>query len=72
MLLCPWVTYLIADGLKLSGIVAILCNGIFLNLYAAPNISRVSRKIVKVAYETMALSAETLVFIFLGMGLFSF
>ena len=30
MLLCPYVSYLIAEGLKLSGIVSILTNGIFL------------------------------------------
>jgi NhaP-type Na+/H+ or K+/H+ antiporter len=72
MLLSPWVTYLIADGLGLSGIVAILTNGIFLNMYAIPNISRGSRKVLKIAYETVAYAAETLVFIFLGIGVFAF
>ena len=43
ILICPWVCYLIADGLELSGIVAILTNGIFLNYYATPNLSRPSR-----------------------------
>jgi len=72
MILCPWVSYLIAEGLELSGIVAILVNGIFLNYYAAPNISNSSKKVLKTAYETVAYSAETLVFIFLGIGLFAF
>ena len=72
MIMCPWVSYLVADGLQLSGIVAILTNGLFLNLYAAPNISRGSRKVLKIAYETIAYSAETLVFIFLGIGVFAF
>lgn len=72
MIMCPWVSYLVADGLQLSGIVAILTNGLFLNLYASPNISRGSRKVLKIAYETIAYSAETLVFIFLGIGLFAF
>jgi len=31
MLLCPWICYLIAEGTGLSGIVAILTNGIVLN-----------------------------------------
>jgi NhaP-type Na+/H+ or K+/H+ antiporter len=35
MLLCPWVCYLIAEGLELSGIVAILINGVFLAQYAS-------------------------------------
>lgn len=72
MILSPWVCYLVADGLEMSGIVAILTNGLFLNLYAAPNISRGSRKVLKISYETIAFSAETLVFVFLGIGLFAF
>ena len=72
MVVSPWVTYLIADGLGLSGIVAILTNGVFLSLYAAPNISRGARKVLKIAYETIAYCTETLVFIFLGIGMFAF
>lgn len=72
MLTSPWVTYLIADGLELSGIVAILINGIFLNYYATPNISRASRKVIKIAVDTVAYISETMVFIFLGMGVFAF
>ena len=30
MLVCPWVAYLISEGLGLSGIVAILTNGVVL------------------------------------------
>lgn len=72
MILAPWVSYLVADGLQLSGIVAILVNGLFLNLYATPNISRGSKKVLQIAYETLAYSAETLVFVFLGIGVFAF
>lgn len=72
MLMSPWVTYLIADGLGLSGIVAILINGIVLNYYATPNISRASRKVIKIAVDTVAYVSETMVFIFLGMGVFAF
>lgn len=72
MVLCPWVSYLIAEGLELSGIVAIMVNGIFLSYYATPNISSSSRKVLKTSYETVAHAAETIVFIFLGIGLFAF
>jgi NhaP-type Na+/H+ or K+/H+ antiporter len=72
MILGPWISYLVADGLELSGIVAILTNGLFLNMYAAPNISKSSRKVLMICYETIAHSAETLVFIFLGIGVFAF
>jgi sodium/hydrogen exchanger 8 len=72
MILCPWVSYLIAEGLKMSGIVSVLCNGIFLATYGAPNLTRGSRKVLKLGYETAAYSCETLVFLFLGIGLFAF
>jgi solute carrier family 9 (sodium/hydrogen exchanger), member 8 len=72
MLMCPYVSYLMAEGLQLSGIVAILINGIFLSYYATPNLSEQSRKVLHMAYETIAFSTETLVFLFLGMGMFAF
>lgn len=72
MLMCPWITYLVADGLELSGIVAILLNGIFLNYYATPNISRASRKVIKITVDTLAYISETTVFLFLGIGVFAF
>ena len=71
MLLCPWVCYLIAEGLELSGIVAILTNGFFLNYYGTPNISKASRKVIKIAVDSLAYVSESFVFIFMGMGLFA-
>jgi solute carrier family 9 (sodium/hydrogen exchanger), member 8 len=68
----PWVSYLIAQGLGLSGIVSILFNGIVLSQYAAQNLSNPSRKVLKLAYETAAYASETCVFVFLGMGVFAF
>ena len=72
MILCPWVSYLIAEGLKLSGIVSILTNGVFLSYYATPNISPAAKKVLQLCYETIAVSAEQIVFLFLGIGLFAF
>lgn len=72
MILCPWVSYLIAEGLKLSGIVSILTNGVFLSYYATPNISPAAKKVLQLCYETVAVGAEQLVFLFLGIGLFAF
>ena len=72
MLLSPWVCYLITDMLQLSGIVAILTNGIFLNIYATPNVSTFTKDIILMAYEGSAYYAESLVFVFLGIGLFAF
>jgi len=39
MVACPWLSYFISEGLMLSGIVAILTNGVVLQIYANPNIS---------------------------------
>jgi len=72
MLLCPYISYLIAEGLELSGICAILINGIFLSYYATPNLSEEGRKLLSMTYETIAFGFETLVFLFLGMGMFAF
>jgi len=60
-----------AEGLELSGIVSILTNGIFLNYYGTPNITRASRKVIKIAIDTLAYITESMVFLFLGMGVFS-
>ena len=71
MIMCPLVAYFIASGLNLSGIVSILVNGVLLNYYAKPNISMAARKIIKMLYEVVAHASETIVFLFLGIGLFT-
>lgn len=70
MILCPWVSYLIAEGLKMSGIVSILINGVFLAQYVAPNLSQTSKKVMSAGYETVAWGAEAIVFLFIGIGMF--
>lgn len=71
MLICPWVSYLIAEGLELSPIVSILTTGITLNYYGTPNISLGSEKVMKVCVDTLAYVTETMVFLFLGIGVFA-
>lgn len=56
----------------MSGIVAICTNGVFLNTYAQANIRRDSRRVLKLCYETIAVTAEQIVFLFLGIGLLAF
>ena len=72
MVICPWVCYLIAEGLQLSGIVAICTNGVFLNAYAQENMTRDGRRVLRLCYETVAVTADQIVFLFLGIGLFAF
>ena len=71
MILCPWVSYLIAEGLKLSGIVSILINGVFVAQYVVPNLSSTSRAVMKAGFETAAWAAESIVFLFIGLGIFA-
>jgi sodium/hydrogen exchanger 8 len=71
MILAPWVSYIAAGSFKLSGIVSILTNGVFLSYYAKPNISLQSIKILKTVYEVVAYISETIVFLFLGIGCFA-
>jgi sodium/hydrogen exchanger 8 len=72
MTMCPYISYLVAEGLELSGIVAILCNGILLIQYCRPNLRTSTQKAIKFLYETAAYVSESFVFVFLGMGLFAF
>jgi len=39
MFLIPWLSYLIAEGFSLSGIVSIIFCGISMARYAVPNLS---------------------------------
>jgi len=68
MLMCPWICYLISEGIGLSGIVSILTNGLVLSYYATPNVLKSSRKGMQLAVDTVAHVSETMVFLFLGVG----
>ena len=72
MLISPYASYLVASGLRLSGICAILINGVILSSYGTPNTTRATQKISKLVYEILAYASETLVFLFLGIGLLVF
>lgn len=72
MILSPWLSYLIAESKELSGIVSVLCNGVFLAHYASPNLNQHSRVIMKTIYSTVSHVSETLVFLFLGISLSAF
>lgn len=72
MMGCPYLTYLMAQGLKLSGIVAILINGIILATYANSSLTETSLETVRKSWHGMAYTFETAVFLFLGLGMFGF
>ena len=68
----PWISYLISEGLGMNGAVSILFCGIFMARYTNPNLSKTTQEMILKGYSVISYAAETLVFIFLGMGLFSF
>lgn len=72
IILGPWVCYLVSEAMSMSGIVSALFCGIFMARYAQPNLSDLSKAVVGRGYSVVAHAAETLVFIFLGIGLLSF
>ena len=68
MVAAPFASYLIAQGVGLSGIVSILFCGFILSQYAAEMLSVKSRKALKMLYQTAAYICESSVFLFLGMS----
>lgn len=68
----PWISYLISEGLGMNGSVSILFCGIFMARYTTPNLSPMTKTMIKKGYSVISDAAHNLVFIFLGMGLFSF
>nr|PUA85976.1 Na+/H+ exchanger NHE3 [Toxoplasma gondii TgCATBr9] len=72
LLLFPWMAYLVADGLGYSGIVAICFCGVTIGKYAVPNLSTSARTASRSVFNSFSLLAETVVFAFLGLAVFSF
>jgi len=72
MLIGSYFPYCCAEALDLSGITSILFAGIVMSHYAHQNLSLVTQINVQNAFRAMAFLAETSVFAYLGMAIFSF
>jgi len=72
MLVGSYFPYCCAEALDLSGITSILFAGIVMSHYAHQNLSLVTQINVQNAFRAMAFLAETSVFAYLGMAIFSF
>lgn len=72
MLIFSYAPYSLAEGLKLSGIMAILFCGIVMSHYTHFNLSPMTQITVQSIFRTTAFMAETCVFAYLGMAIFSF
>lgn len=66
---CP---YVLAEGCHLSGIMAILFNGIVMSHYSHFNLSTVTQITMQQTMRTLAFICETCVFSYLGLAIFSF
>lgn len=72
LMVAPWLSYLLAEGLSCSGIVAVLFCGISMARYATVNLSETDGNVAASLYSAAASLAETLVFVLLGLSAFSF
>lgn len=72
MLVFSYGPYVLAEGIHLSGIMAILFCGIVMSHYAHYNLSTVTQITMQQTLRTLAFVAETCVFAYLGLALFSF
>ena len=71
-MLFAYSSYLLADGIRLSGIVSVLFCGIVMAHYTFNNLSAKAREFTREMFDVLALVSETFVFAYLGMAVFSF
>ncbi|XP_051128917.1 sodium/hydrogen exchanger 6-like [Andrographis paniculata] len=67
--LFPYFSYMLAEGLSLSGIVSILFTGIVMKRYTYSNLSDSSQKFVSAFFHLLSSVAETFVFIYMGFDI---
>lgn len=67
--LFPYLSYMLAEGLGLSGIVAILFCGIVMKHYTFSNLSEKSQTFTAGFFELISSLAETFVFIYMGLDI---
>ncbi|CAN8240469.1 unnamed protein product [Cochlearia groenlandica] len=67
--LFPYFSYMLAEGLSLSGIVSILFTGIVMKHYTYSNLSANSQRFVSSFFHLISSLAETFVFIYMGFDI---
>ncbi|XP_065184878.1 sodium/hydrogen exchanger 8-like isoform X2 [Sycon ciliatum] len=72
LLIFTYMPYGLAEACKLSGIMSVLFCGIVMSHYTHFNLSPVCQVNVQQAFRSIAFMAETCVFAYLGMAIFSF
>ena len=72
MLCFVYSPYALAEGIHLSGIMSILFCAIVMSQYTHYNLSPVTQITMQQTMRTLAFVCETSIFIYLGLGIFSF
>lgn len=73
LLLCfVYLPYALAEGIHLSGIMSILFCGIVMSQYTHYNLSPVTQITMQQTMRTLSFVCESMVFAYLGIGIFSF
>ncbi|KAG5546640.1 hypothetical protein RHGRI_018724 [Rhododendron griersonianum] len=67
MMLMPYLSYMLAELLHLSGILAVFFCGIVMSHYAWHNITETSRITTRHVFAAMSFIAETFIFLYVGM-----
>ncbi|OMO64653.1 Na+/H+ exchanger [Corchorus olitorius] len=67
--LFPYFSYMLAEGLSLSGIVSILFTGIVMKHYTYSNLSENSQQFVSAFFHLISSVAETFIFIYMGFDI---
>ncbi|KAK8495528.1 hypothetical protein V6N12_066088 [Hibiscus sabdariffa] len=67
--LFPYFSYMLAEGLGLSGIVSILFTGIVMKHYTYSNLSGNSQRFVSGFFHLISSLAETFIFIYMGFDI---
>lgn len=66
-----YLCYATAESLGLSGVMALFFNGIVLSHYNSYNLSSGSRHAAEQIFVTLSTASETIVFLYMGMGVFT-
>lgn len=66
-----YLCYATAESLELSGIMALFFNGVVLSHYNSYNLSSSAQMASEYIFTTLATVSETIVFLFMGMGVFT-
>ncbi|VDN24211.1 unnamed protein product [Gongylonema pulchrum] len=67
-LLIPYLSYLVAESVHMSGILAIVLCGLMMKPYLAGNLSNQSLVTTRYFLKTLSTSCEAIIFVFLGLS----